>query len=249
MKKKITALCLATVMLLSVLFVFASCSETEKSPLDGDDAAAALDYVEGKMEALKSYTIDMTSTSMGVEMSMSVSLDTSAEKPKFTASMDMDEGIAVSMIYVDDILYSVTTMAGMEIKMKSEGDSSDILGSVADMFNEEDNDAEYASVEFVSRENGVYVLKAEATSEAAKKLLESDLGELPTELPADLKASYTFEANADGYVTKMSYEITCTLDGESFTSKTEMSFKDFDSVPAISAPADANEYMDESMFE
>jgi len=53
----------------------------------------------------------------------------------------------------------------------------------------------------------------------------------------------TFECNANGYVTKIVETLTYTFDGDHCSETTTCTFKNVGTLPAVSAPADADSYM------
>ena len=247
MKNKLMLLLLVLVALVVTL---AACGESaaNTNPLEGDDAKAAYDFVSKKMNGLGGFEADMIEASAygdetsSMEMDVKINL-TGGKKGVITTELD-GEGSLLDMTYIDGTVYCLMKSSGMEIKYKS-SDSSLTSGfdELFATFEEEDDD--FASVEFVSRENGVYVLKATATEETALEIIMNDFedAEMDASDFSNLSLTMTVECDADGYVTKMMQTLSCTVEGETYTRTTSCTYKNIGTLPEITAPADADSYM------
>ncbi len=236
MKKKFTALFLVTAMLLSSLFVLVSC---QKTPLDGDDAMAAIAYVDEKMDSLKSYSMKAAAKVAGQEiMKMDASFDLSGESPKFTGTVESN-GLKMNLTYVDGILYSESQYGGVTQKSKQKMDADTAMESLGTP--SLGDDLEYSEAEFVSKEKGKYELKASLSAADAKKYVREILaGQGLT--PSAASMDVTYHANKDGYATKLEMAFSITVTGQKINENIMMEFSDFNDIPKITAPADADDY-------
>ena len=251
MKKKLV-LVLVALMLVTFVFAFASCggngetAPTTTSPLDGDDALAAYEYLSDKMNALGGFEATMVEESSydGETSSMEMNVKLSLTDGK-KGSIAMEEGgTLLDLTYIDGTVYYLMKMSGMTMKYKSTDPSMtaafDILFAIF-----EDEEEDIASAEFVSRENGVYTLKVKATDEKAlEKVTESyeDMG-LDNPSFSDTSLTLTLICTAEGYVSSMTQTMSYKLDGEAYSEKSTITFKNVGTVPEITAPADADTYM------
>ena len=229
MKKTVLSLIIAVLMLAGT-FAMTSCG----SPLDGDDAIKAMQYVDQQMASVKGFDGTMTMTSDGVEMTADVKLDLSSESPKMYMNTEM-MGMGIEATLVDGVMYTLIDMGSITMKQKTTNkeEIDDMMGDLTSM----NESHEYASAEFVSRENGVYVIKAVVSETDAKDLI-GDMGDLTV---SDITATITYECNAEGKVSKMTIETSYKVEGETVKSTIEMAINSLD-IPAITAPADASEY-------
>ena len=268
MKNKLILLLVA---LLALVFTFAACSGSAATtteapdtttapvttteapvtttPLDGDDAMAAFEYVSEKMNALLGFEVEMTEetsyngVSDKMDMKVKVAFD---EGKKAFMSVKMDEG-TMDATYIDGVVYVVMKMTGMEMKYKTQDAS--MTASFEKIFNtfedEHDDKADIASISFVSRENGVYKLTAVMTEEAALELVLAGYEgyEIDASAFSNVSQEITFECTADGYVTKQTQTLTYTVAGAVCTETTSGNYLNLGVIPEINAPADADSYM------
>ena len=230
MKKTTLSLMLALAMIFAMLTV-TSCAS---SPLDGNDAVAAMKYVDEQMEGVKGFDVTMTTYMDGEAMEFTAKFDLSGETPKMymvTETMGMN----IETTLVDGTMYMLMTMSGMTIKQKTtDPEMIDEMMSDMDSVNES---YDYASAEFISREDGLYVIKGVLTEAAAK----DSLGDLDGLEVADVKASVTYECDKDGKVSKTTLAYSYTLAGETVEETVDMVFNSLE-IPTITAPEDADEY-------
>ena len=231
MKKTVLALILAFVMLAGVLSL-TSCG----SPLDSDDAIAAMKFVDEQMAGVKGFVGTMTMTSEGVEMEADIKIDISGDTPKMYMNTEI-MGMSIEATLVDGTMYMLIGMGDMTVKQKTT-DKDQIDDMMGDL-NSVGEDYEYASAEFVSRENGVYVMKATLSELDAKDMI-GDLGDLEA---SDISATVTYYCNAEGKVSKTVAEYSYTVEGETIDGVIEMAFTSLE-VPTITAPADADQYQE-----
>lgn len=246
MKNKLILLLLVIVAL--TITLTACGQEKSTNPLDGDDAKAAYDYICEKMNALDGFEADMIEASTyGGEtesMEMDVKLSRQGGKKAFISTKLDDAGSFMDMTYIDGMVYCYVKSSGMEMKYKSTDAS--LTSGFDDIFASfEEDDEEVVSVTFGSRENGVYVLNAVATEETVLEIvMEKYEGyEMEASDFSNLSLTITMECGADGYVTKMIQTLTYTVEGESYTETSTCTYKNIGTVPEISAPADADSYM------
>jgi len=233
MKKTVLALIL-TLAMLTGLLAMTSCG----SPLDGDDAIAAMKFIDEQMSDVKGYDVVMTMETGGVEVEIDAKIDLSGETPKMYMSTEM-MGMGMEATLVDGTMYMLVDMGGVIMKQKTnkQEDIDEMMGDLTAV-----NDAyEYESAEFVSRENGVYVIKATLSEFDAKELI-GDVGDL---VISGIQATVMYECNAEGRVSKTVIEYSYTVDGTTVDSTMTMEFKNFD-IPVISAPSDADKYEESS---
>lgn len=230
MKKTVLAIMLVLSMMLS-LVVFTSCG----SPLDGDDPIAAMKYIDEQMKAVKGFDVTMTMKTMGEKVNADVKIDISGEAPKMYMSTEM-MGMNVKATLVDGTMYMLMSASGMTMKQKTT-DKTTIDEMMGDM-NTVTDSYDYTSAEFVSRENGVYVIKATVSADDAKDLI-GDMGDLEI---TDITATVTYECNKDGKVSKSTIAYSYKLAGETVDSEMVLVFNSLE-IPTITAPSDADEYV------
>lgn len=232
MKKTVLSLIIAVLMLAGT-FAMTSCG----SPLDGDDAIKAMQYVDQQMAGVKGFDGTMTVMSTGSGMVADVKVDMSGDSPKMYMKSEM-VGMDIEATLIDDVMYvmyAFENMDGLVVKEKVT-DEETIGAMMGDLMLVNDN-YEYVSAEFVSRENGVYVIKAVISDEEAKDLI----GNMDDLTVSDIAATITYECNAEGKASKVMIEISCKVEGQTVKSTIEMAINSLD-IPAITAPADASEY-------
>ena len=217
--KKIFALALSLVLVLA-MFTLTGCG----SPLDGDDAAAALSYIQEETNKLSSFKAEMTVTT-------GVSGQTETQTTTMYWTKDGD-GASSKMVTEGTEVITVGTTAYTKISM---GDEEMKIKSTVD-------------AEFVSRENGVYKIKVNLTEETLNDLL-GDLSELGgTASTADL--SMVITCGSDGIIDSLditaNVELSMTGVTMTMTITVTMTISDVNSVDKITAPADADEYVDAS---
>ena len=144
MKKTILSLSLAAVMLLS-LFAFTACG----SPLDGNDALAAMKYVDEQMANVKGFDVKATMTQDGDSIEMLMKLDISGEDKKMYMETET-EGVGLKATVVDGTMYMIVSMAGVTLKQKTT--DADTINEMMGELDSVNSEYEYASAEFVSRE-------------------------------------------------------------------------------------------------
>lgn len=250
MKKKITALSLIAAILLSSLFVLTSC---EKSPLDGDDADKAIAYVNEKMDELKSCTMEMAVNVKvgGTAVSTTAAtmkIDFDKDSPKFSAEGSVTaagETTRMDIVYINDTSYVSVGSGVEEVKYKSSGDQEGYLDMISGLFEEESESETSLNAQFVSRENGVYVIRYDLSKDDIQEMMGEDGDELAS-LYQNLTASCTFYVNKDGYATKAEIRMNGNVQGVAMTVDYDMEFKDFNSSVTITAPEDADEYQNMS---
>lgn len=226
----------------------------KENPMTGDDALAAFLYADAKMDMVMEVVTGFEflaveeNTYAGLtdrtEMEMKIAY-TDGEARLFI-SMDM-EGSPVEMIYVDGVVYTKMSMYDRVWKTKSTDNSSveSIRNGVENIFssNDEYGYDDVVSAEFVSRADGLYVIKAVISDEMAYQMLKESLAVDESDL-CDVSAIITCECDANGLVSKMIEEYTYTLDGEAYKKVITATFKNFGVMPIIIAPEDADEYVD-----
>lgn len=233
MKKTFLAIALVLSMMFS-LVALTSCG----SPLDGDDALEAIRFIDEKMNEVKGFDakVTVTEAGMGVEMTMKADIS-DAENPKMIMTMQQSiPGLGsadINVTLVDSVMYSKTTIAGQSIKQKvTDPDMIKEMTGEMDSINE---NYTYASAEFVSRENDVYVVKAVIAADSFDKLIGDIEG------ATDVTGTLTYVCDADGVVSKMTIETTYKLAGEEVKSTMEIEFTSLEA-PTITVPSDASEY-------
>ena len=233
--KKIFALALSLVLVLA-MFTLTGCG----SPLDGDDAAAALSYIQEETNKLSSFKAEMTVTT-GVSGQTETQTTTMywTKDGDGASSKMVTEGTEV--ITVGTTAYTKISMGDEEMKIKSTVDAEE-ASPIGD-FLDGAGDAE-----FVSRENGVYKIKVNLTEETLNDLL-GDLSELGgTASTADL--SMVITCGSDGIIDSLditaNVELSMTGVTMTMTITVTMTISDVNSVDKITAPADADEYVDAS---
>lgn len=236
MKKTLLAIVLVLSMMIS-LVALTSCG----SPLDGDDALEAIRFIDEKMNEIKGFDATVTVTEGGIGMEMTMKADISdTENPKMIVAMKQSLGTLgeadITMTLVDSVLYSKTTIAGQSIKQKIT--DAEMIGEMTGEMNTINENYTYASAEFVSRENGVYVVKAVIAADSNDKLIGDIEG------ATDVSGVLTYECDKDGVVSKMTIESTYKLAGEEFKSTMEFEFTSLEA-PTIIVPSDASEYVEE----
>ncbi|MBQ4121256.1 MAG: hypothetical protein IJD35_04495 [Clostridia bacterium] len=246
MKNKLILLVL---LLVALVFTFTACGDTETTtPLEGDDAKAAYDFVCEKMNALGGFEAEMLeesnngSESASMEMSVKINF-ANGKKGYITTKLD-DAGSLLDMTYLDGTVYCLMKSSGMEIKYKS-ADAS-LTAAFEELFSTfEEDDDEIASVAFGSRENGVYTLNLTATEATALEFIMNDFEDMEMDASdfSHVSLTMTLECNAEGYVTKMIQTLSYTVAGEAYTETTTCTYKNIGTLPEITAPADADSYM------
>lgn len=204
------------------------------TPLEGNDALAAMQYIDEQMSGIQGYDVTITMETDGVEMAIDAKLDLSGEKPKMYMSTET-MGMGIEATLVDGTMYMLVDMGGITVKQKTT-DSTQIDEMMGEL-NSVSSEYEYISAEFISREDGVYVIKATLSELDAKDLI-GDVGEL---VISDITATVTYECDAEGRVSKTVIEYGYTLDGEPYDAVMTMEFNNFE-IPVITAPADADAY-------
>ena len=220
------------------------------TPIEGEDAMAAYEFMSEKMSALLGFELTMLSeSSVGVESfsqegSVKINL---ADGKKVFMSMQLEDNSVVDATYIDGVVYCLVKMPGIEMKYKTQDQS--MTSSFETIFTafetEEDGENKVATVEFVKRENGVYTLFATATKEAALASIMKDYEGIEDDPSAfsNISNTMTFECTADGYVTKSVETLTYTYAGEVCSEVTTLTFKNAGTLPEITLPADADSYM------
>ncbi len=221
---------LVLAMLLS-MFTLASCGE---SALEGDDPVAALKYVEEQMSTIKGCTMKISTTTMGMTVSMDAKVDIENNKMHMETNT---MGIAIKATVIDGVMYSYTDLSSMgmgvqKMKTTDPDEIKDMMGSTDTVTDSYD----YASAEFVSRENGVYVIKGVLTEEAAKEIADESSA-------TDLNATLIYTCNDKGIATKMEIDMSFKAEGETVNMKMVVEILDTN-VPEITAPADADSYVE-----
>jgi len=224
------------------------------TPLDGDDPMAAYKFVSEKLNALRGFEAVMVEESSyaGETSTMEVGVKISfADGKKAFMSMPIaEEGPWVDATYIDGIVYCVVKMPGLEMKYKTQDASMtstfEKLFAIFEEKNDEDDEKDdVGSVVFGKREKGVYTLVATATEEEALESIMADYEDFEIDASAfsNISNVITFECNAEGYVTKIVEALTYTFDGEVYSETTTLTFKNAGVLPEITAPADADSYM------
>lgn len=193
-----------------------------------------MQYIDEQMSGIQGYDVTITMETDGVEMAIDAKLDLSGEKPKMYMSTET-MGMGIEATLVDGTMYMLVDMGGITVKQKTT-DSTQIDEMMGEL-NSVSSEYEYISAEFISREDGVYVIKATLSELDAKDLI-GDVGEL---VISDITATVTYECDAEGRVSKTVIEYGYTLDGEPYDAVMTMEFNNFE-IPVITAPADADAY-------
>lgn len=155
--------------------------------------------------------------------------------------------------YIDGLVYVVVKSVGFEMKYKTRDES--MIAAFEGIFNafekEDDGKQEIASVSFVSRENGVYTLTATMTEASALETIMADYEgfEIDASEFSNISKVITIECGADGYVVRMAQTLCYTFDGEVYRESMTCNYVNIGVVPEISAPADADSYMDMDAME
>ena len=268
-----TKLILLLLVLVALVFTFAACGETTDttaenttvpdvtttvpvttppSPLDGEDAKAAYEYVSEKMAELHGFEAKMIQESsyFGETSTMEADIKINlADGKKGFMSMKLEDGSFIDATYIDGIVYCLMKMTGFEMKYTTQDESMTSMFeeffSILEEDNGEEDKNEVASVVFGKRENGVYTLVVTATEEAALASIMADYESLDVDSSefSNISNVMTFECNANGYVTKIVETLTYTFDGDHCSETTTCTFKNVGTLPAVSAPADADSYM------
>ena len=230
--------------------VITSSAPGTSSPLDGEDAMAAYAYISQTMNALGGYeatvvediNYDFESTSV----EMLVKVNTRNGQKAFVRTTIDDTGSTLDLTYVDGVAYCLVKSTGIEVKYKTQEDES-VLSIVKELFDEQGDDSDkIASAAFGARENGSYTLNLTVTREAALetilKLYEGST--LDASAFSDIVETAVIECTSDGYVTKMTETVTYTVEGMACSIVSVATYHNVGSVPTISAPADAYNYVD-----
>ncbi|MBR2986765.1 MAG: hypothetical protein IKC63_01970 [Clostridia bacterium] len=227
-KKTISILCILTV-LFSVLSM-TSCG----TPLDGNDAIAAMQYIDKQMESVKGFDVTIKTEIMGETMEIKAKIDASGETPAMYMTTDM-MGIDVEATLIDGTMYMLMSIEGMTIKQKTTDKESidDMMGDMDSVTEQYD----YLSAEFISREDGLYVIKGVLTEEDAKDAI----GDLEDLVVSDISGTVTYECNNEGKVSKATINYSYKVEGEKVDGEIEMTFHSLE-IPTISIPVDADEY-------
>ena len=165
----------------------------------------------------------------------------------------MDESTTMKATYIDGLVYVVVQSTGLQMKYKTRDESmTSAFEKIFSTFEKDEEDTDkIASVTFGTRENGVYTLVATYTKEAALETIMKDYEgyEIDASAFTNITDTMVFECTADGYVTKMTETITYTVEGMECSMTTVGTYKNVGVIPEITAPADADSYMDMDAME
>lgn len=266
MKNKLILLLLVLVALVVTLAACGGTAETtanetttvpvvKTTPLDGDNAMAAYEYVSEKMNALKGFEAtlieEQTVGFNNTKLEMVAKINLLDGKKGFISTKLDDKGSTLDMTYIDGVVYCLMKSTGVEMKYKTQDGS--LINSFEEMFNsfEEDEESKIESVSFGERENGVYTLTATFAKEKALKVLMKQYEELGIDESAltDVKYTAVVTCNADGYATRVTQTITYTLQGMACSVISDGIYTNVGTLPEITAPADAYSYADADEME
>lgn len=223
--KKLSSLILVLAMVLS-LFTLVSCGST---PVQGKDAQAALDFINEKMEAVKSYKVEMNMNMGIIQIPMTMYAVKSGDSFNTKAVSEyslMGMTLKQTVVTIGEDVYTLIDTDGevQKVKTKQEEDTSTNDAIMADGF---------LNPEFVKQDEAKdeYVIKA-TLSDKYKDTMEDQEG-----------TSDTFSGTV---------EITCGKDGlirkivmETESIKIEMTISQIDAVTEkVEVPSDASSYLE-----
>ena len=221
------------------------------TPLDGDDAMAAYEYVFQKMKALGGYEATVTEEhDLGLQetrVKSTVKINLLDGKKGFVSSRVNKEYESVDMTYLDGVVYCLVKSTGVNVKYKTTDRATTL--AFEKLFAEMEEENKPVTAAFVKRESGEYRFQATFDKAVGRKLVYEMYEGVSLSAFSDIGYSVEFECNADGYITYMKYKLFFTVDGASCSYITETTYHNVGSVPEISAPADASSYVDESELE